>query len=123
MSLIAGYFAQRGDIQRGELQTKLQTFRILESEQPSKYDDRIIDTPAGYLLRKVKSEYPIQREPYSDESGNALLILGFLNNRARLLTASQIQQAEGEFVALLAEEDGTVHIINDRFGARPFYVA
>ena len=55
-------------------------------------------------------------------TGNALLVLGFLNSEPGWLSVEQLEETEGEFVAVLSEESGTVHIINDRFGSRPFYI-
>src|SRR5262245_21743054 len=122
MSLIAGCIIKNGKVSRAQIESTLQNYRILAEDDPGSYDNLIIENRFGYLLRKYKKNYPVQLKPYSDVSGNTLLVLGFLCSTERFLSDKQLEQCRGEFVAVSAEASGKVHIINDRFGSRPFYL-
>jgi len=122
MSLIAGYQARNGRIQSAELRAKLESYRILTEDDLSSYNNQIVETRFGCLMWKYKADYPIQLPPSRDGNGNALLILGFLTSQAALLSPTQLEKAEGEFVAIHSDRSGEVHIVNDRFGSRPFYI-
>lgn len=54
--------------------------------------------------------------------GNTLITLGFVLSPVSPLHSDQLEKYEGEFVAVLAEDSGVLHIVNDRFGSRPFYL-
>ena len=113
---------QKRQNQPGGIERNLHAYRILAEDDLSSYDNLIIETRRGHLIRKYKQDYPVQCKSYNDGNGNALLILGFLDSVAGWLSAEQIEHSEGEFVAVLSEDSGAVHIINDRFGSRPFYL-
>lgn len=122
MAFIAGYQTKNGRINCSEIELTLRNFPIIANDELDSYENSIIKTRFGCLLRKYKKNYPIQSMPYVDENGNTLLILGFLSPSAQRLSAEQLVQCEGEFVAILSEESGKLHIVNDRFGSRPFYI-
>lgn len=122
MGLIAGCLTRKAKLTRAELESKVQTYRILAEDDLSSYDNLVIETTFGYLIRKYKKNYPVQFNPSIDANGNTLLILGFLLSRETFLSAQQLERCEGEFVAVFAEKSGELHIVNDRFGSRPFYI-
>jgi len=91
----------------------------------------------GHLISKYKKPYRNRIPTIFDESGNALMISGYLfppggddaDAYRRLLSLCMethgkvLEECEGEFVCLFAEaRSGTLHIVNDRFGACPFFV-
>jgi asparagine synthase (glutamine-hydrolysing) len=125
MSFLAGYVTKNGTVSRTEIEPKLRTFPILPEDDLSDYENLVIETRCGYLLQKYKKHYPIRFRPYQDAHGNTLLLLGFLfppQQSGEGVSPTQLEQCEGEFVAVFAEASGTLHIINDRFASRPFYV-
>src|SRR5262245_20681205 len=123
MALIAGYLARNGKASRAEIESIVQCFRILPEDDLNDYQNLIVETRFGYVMRKFKKKYPVQLEPYNDVSGHAVLILGFLSStEGGLLSDKQLEQCAGEFVAVCAEASGKVHVVNDRFGSRPFYL-
>jgi asparagine synthetase B (glutamine-hydrolysing) len=125
MSLLAGCVTKNGTVSGTEIERKLRTFPILAEDDLSEYENLVIETRGGSLLQKYKKHFPIRFQPYEDANGNTLLLLGFLFPPQRsggVVFPTQLEQCEGEFVAVFAEASGTLHIINDRFGSRPFYV-
>jgi Asparagine synthase len=124
MSLLAGCVTKNGTISRTEIERKLRNSSILAEDDLTEYKNLVIETQCGYLLQKYKKHDPIQLQPYQDANGNTLLLLGFLFSpqQSGVVSPTQLEQCEGEFVAVFAEASGTLHIINDRFGSRPFYI-
>lgn len=122
MGFIAGQLTRNGKASRAKIERTLQSYRILAEDDLNDYENLIIETRFGYVIRKYKKNYPVQIKPYKDENGNTLLILGFLSSSERILSAKHLEQCEGEFVAIFSEPSGKLHIINDRFGSRPFYI-
>ena len=125
MSFIAGYQGKKNGNSShkcSELERTLRNFRIIKNDGLDSYDNSVIETRFGCLLRKYKKNYPVQSNPYVDENGNTLLVLGFLSSLVQPSSAEQLRQCEGEFVAIFSEASGKLHIVNDRFGSRPFYI-
>ena len=60
----SGYQSGSGKVSRPEIESNLQAYRILAEDDLSSYDNLIIETRSGYLLRKYKQDYPVQRKPY-----------------------------------------------------------
>ena len=135
MSLIAGYLSRKGKHETAIVEKKVKSYNILSYEDPGDYENVVIETKFGHIIQKYKRDYPIQSKPCRDINGNLLVTFGFLyplesiTSRKKLLelcvgNSSQIlEECEGEFVSIVAEgHSGTVHIINDRFASRSFYV-
>jgi Glutamine amidotransferase domain/Asparagine synthase len=125
MSLLAGCVTKNGTVSRTEIERKLRTYSILTEDDLSEYENLAIETRCGYLLQKYKKHDHIRFQPHRDADGNTFLPLGLLftpQQSGWAVSPTQLEQCEGEFVAVLAEASGTLHIINDRFGSRPFYV-
>jgi hypothetical protein len=91
----------------------------------------------GHLISKHKIGYRHRTPTIVDQDGNVLLISGYLfppsgdgvDAYRHLLSrcvetgGKALEACEGEFVGLFAEgRSGTLHIVNDRFGACPFYL-
>jgi hypothetical protein len=122
MGFIAGHLTRNGKVSCAEIERTLQSYRILSEDDLNDYENLVIQTRFGCVVRKYKKNYPVQFKPYHDENGTTVLILGFLSSTERLLSPKQLEQCEGEFVAVFSEQSGKLHIINDRFGSRPFYI-
>jgi len=90
----------------------------------------------GHLISKHKMGYRHRTPAIADQDGNVLLISGYLfppggdgvDAYRHLLSlcietgGKALEACEGEFVGLFAEgRSGTLHIVNDRFGACPFF--
>jgi hypothetical protein len=130
LALIAGYVADRPQPTE-TLQQRVRTFLVVPGESSDDYVHQLISTRFGHLIVKHKSTYPIKPQIVSDDEGNVLVILGFilsgcvidLLNAAVREGAGAVDESEGEFVAVFVEgSSGAVHIINDRFSSRPFYI-
>ena len=122
MALIAGCQIKSGNISFPEIENTLRKFHILSDDDLDNYDNLVIETQFGYLLRKYKKDYPIQSMPY-DDKGNTLLTLGFICSPETFSSPEELERCEGEFVVILSEPSGKLHIVNDRFGSRPFYIS
>jgi hypothetical protein len=131
MSFIAGYVGRKGRYESSSLEQRAKSYRILADDDLDDYRTLMFETKTGHLIQKCKARYPVQTPPACDNEGNILLTLGFTRSApASVLLESSIrncaaslEEAEGEFVFILAEgRSGRVHIVNDRFGARPFYI-
>ena len=122
MALIAGCQIKNHKISSVEIENRLRNFSIFADDDLTNYNNLVIATPFGYLLRKYRNNYPIYPGLYNDRDGNALLTLGFFSSPVTSVSAQQLERHEGEFVVVLAEQSGRLHIVNDRFGSRPFYI-
>lgn len=135
MSFIAGYVSRKNTYETAIVEKKVKLYNILSYEDSGNYENVVIKTKFGHIIQKHRRDYPIQSKPCMDIHGNLLVTLGFLypsesiTSHNRLLdlcveNASQILEGcEGEFVSIFVEGySGTVHIINDRFASRPFYM-
>ena len=89
------------------------------------------NTRFGYTSKN----YPLQSRPYRDKQGNLLVSLGYFYNqdvtdsreqfveRCTGNSSKALEECEGEFVSIFIEGlTGKVHIVNDRFASRPFYI-
>ena len=125
MAFIAGCQLKARGTSSAEFESKLQNFSIISTsgnEDPASFENHVIPTRYGFLFLKYKPSYPVRPQQCSDESGNTLITLGFVLSGADNLHPDQLEHFEGEFVSVLAEESGLIHIVNDRFASRPFYL-
>jgi hypothetical protein len=134
MALMAGYVSKRGKLKAALLGRRTVSFVILPGEDATSYKDVVIETKFGHVIQKYKSDHPMPPVVQTDDEGNVLAVLGFMcmhdsvSSYQRLLAACvvdarAVEQCAGEFVAIFVDgSSGAVHIINDRFAARPFYV-
>jgi hypothetical protein len=130
VAFIAGYVAERPQSTEA-IRARVLAYSILPGESESDYRQAIVPTRFGHLIVKHKASYPIKPQMVFDAEGNALVTLGFvLSGDAKALLplalstgARSLEECEGEFVAVCAEAaSGAVHIVNDRFSSRPFYI-
>ena len=112
MAYIAGYVGPK--INSLVLGEKVSAFQILSSDDPSAFDLVLTETPSGHFIAKYNKNYPIKPSLVTDISGHIELTLGFKRPHG--------DECEGEFVSLRADKTGRIHIMNDRFGTRPFYL-
>ena len=122
MALIAGCQIKAGNIHREEYANRLRDFPILIDDDLESYENHVISTRSGYLFQKYKRGYPVPPMRYSNDAGNILITLGFILSPIDQLRSDQLEGYEGEFIAILAEDAGTLHIVNDRFASRPLYL-
>jgi Asparagine synthase len=135
MAFIAGYVSPRPRYATAELLDRLRNFAILPGEMPDAYEQTVVTTPHGHLMVKHKPTYPVPPRLVTDIARNALATLGFVltpsgtaepKDLLASCTASgagTLTEREGEFVAIFADAaSGAVHVVNDRFAARPCYV-
>ncbi len=143
MALIGGYFAH-SPLDNETVATRTRRFTILPSDGASAYDADILPFRAGHLIAKSRRQGAERVLSCRDSAGNLLLLLGYvvdgpgalhgLQQRSEddVLTrdvpatwdlrADMLLEAEGEYVALLWDQARQeLHVVNDRFAARPFY--
>lgn len=128
MAFIAGYVSERPEYTSPELLERAHAFSILPSEVGGVYEVKVVATPQGHLIIKHKTTHPLPPRLISNQHGNTLVTLGFLLAEAKdTLSAAMrtegraLDECEGEFVAVYT--DGrAIHLVNDRFGARPCYI-
>ncbi|NLH18054.1 MAG: hypothetical protein GX455_15875 [Phycisphaerae bacterium] len=130
MALIGGILSFRNAIQPHDLEELLKRFSILPKDNGAEYETRVWSGPLGCLTAKHKPSAPTQLD-YRRDGQWSRLTLGYHDLSFSETTGDgqshdlpgRIEQSEGEFVCLLMDhETGTVHIINDRFAARPFFL-
>lgn len=130
MALIGGVLSSRDAIDPRDLEEQAKRFSILPRENGAEYETRVWSGPLGCLAAKHKPSAPAQVN-YRRKGTWSLLTLGYHDLSFSEATddgkgqdlPSRVEQSEGEFVCLLTDhETGAVHIINDRFGARPFFL-
>ena len=135
MSILAGCFSKNGKIEADEIIGKVKNFPIITGDDIYSYNNTISKVKYGLIVDKYKSDYPIQIKPCQDGEGNHLSILGYLkspnltNRIDSVITmfnhniSDAPNKLEGEFVLVYCEgRTGKIHIINDRFGSKPFYI-
>ena len=96
---------------------------------------RVISGKIGHLLSRHDARKLTPLRVVQDAKGNVLTILGFVRwtkpgpaeeGLLELVAshgADALERQEGQFVAVFVDgESGTVHLINDRFSSRPFYL-
>ena len=136
MSICAGYISALPPIESESIKQIIENFSVLNGDSESDVV-RIIHTKYGPQLCKYNVDTPTQPYMAQDSNGNFLMILGFFRRYAaqkkadidKLLLqlcvqedAAALEKEEGQFVAVFVEgPSGIVHIVNDRFGSRPFY--
>jgi hypothetical protein len=136
MTLLAGYFCKDGREIDDIVKSKVDNYSILPADPSDAYESSVIGTKFGHLLFKYRRGNAFAGQIYRGPGGNALALLGFvlpadknaIANRAMKKAAiescaADIEGMEGEFVAVLAgESSGDIHIINDRFASKPFFI-
>ncbi|MGH9194991.1 MAG: hypothetical protein ACRD1T_04540, partial [Acidimicrobiia bacterium] len=137
MSVVAGYFSSKSPrLAADSLRERVSEYRILPSEVGEDFLTDVRQIRFGHLISKYKNGYRHQTPTVADLDGNILMISGYLfppdaqdaDAYERLLShcvqtrGKILETCEGEFVSLFVEgQSGKVHIVNDRFGACPFY--
>ena len=140
MSLIGGYVGRGLKFDRAVVEERTDSFHILPGERDGSYTNRVWQGCDGHLVAKFKEHSPAAVRVWEDSQGNQLLTLGYMNFPSRFSLpidgeiqarkwqfpddfARLIEECEGEFVAVYYDhQTAAVHIINDRFASRPFYV-
>lgn len=124
MSLIGGYFCRNGKWSDEVARRKLELFTILRGDSPEPYQHVTVPYQFGHLFAKYKAEGPCQVR-IAQTDAHRLVTLGFHDLDYKAIEPDlekRLEQSEGEFVSLLLEGGGQcVHVVNDRFGTRPFY--
>lgn len=122
MGFIAGYVSKTGRLDTSLVAQRVRSFRMVPSDEPATYETTIMPIATGHLMHHYKPEYPIKTTPRVDRSGNVLVSLGFLSYAGTEPQPETLCNAPGEFVCMLYNHSTrALHIINDRFGCRPFY--
>ena len=135
MSLIAGHISKDRGYSTDEIQNKVDTFSCMSTENSKTYNTHILPIKDGHLILSHKPGYPIQNEPVEDSNNNILMSLGFIrfsksiNNYQKLFEhcvhdePAILEECEGEFIAIFYDgHSEKIHVVNDRFGSRPFYI-
>jgi hypothetical protein len=132
MSFIAGYYSIGCTDGAGltvSLEDKLRAFSIKPSDEPVEYDHRLLYAGCCHLMLKKKTRSTARARLEFRPSGELIALLGFNKyldmDRAHVPVEdliSGIKNADGEYICMLVDREGVLHIINDRFAARPFYV-
>src|SRR5262245_58123255 len=131
MALCAGYIAAGSKWDFSALTRLVERFEPASSMKEQRSEHQIIETPHGHHV--AASYCNAVNRPFvcQDEAGNSLILLGFVQVRSgcSLLQSAvsegpaSLEKLEGQFVAIFYHApSGVVHIVNDRFGSRPFYI-
>jgi len=138
MTICAGYLSALPSLESQWVRGIIEKFSVLERNDAHSDIVRIVDTKYGHQLCKYSLDTPARPYIAQDSQGNCLMILGFIRwdplrkkeeaERALLQLVVEkgphaLEEQEGQFVAIFVEgPSGTVHIVNDRFASRPFYL-
>ena len=135
MSILAGYVGKEGRLPQELIDDKIKSFACMSNDDLNSYEFQVCPTKLGHVITRFKRDYPIKYSPLVDHYGNTLAVIGFfrfpdpsesittLFDRCIHASPKKIENCEGEFVAVFAESGtGKIHIINDRFASKPFYV-
>ena len=125
MSLIGGYFCRRGAWPDETVRAKLRSFAALDNDRLDEYAHIVVPFRLGHIVARYKPNAPTQIKA-ADAEDRSILTLGFHDFDDTAIESGvlkQIKTSEGEFVSLVLDcgDDPAIHIINDRFGARPMY--
>jgi hypothetical protein len=130
MAFVAGYVSAGAPYDNAALLERLRAFAILPSEPNGASENRVLPVDRGHVVVKYKPTYPRPPRIATDAAGNVLVTLGFMVDDSRDVLAScattggrALEECEGEFLAVFADAArGELHLVNDRFAARPCYV-
>lgn len=135
MTILAGYVRKKGRFPDEYIVEKTRDFSFLTNDDVKQYHIKVSRIQNGHIIVKYKPEHPMFQDLMEDKSNNILAVLGFVRVPENLRksgnlfdqcvqTSSKIiEDCEGEFVAVFADgKSGAIHIINDRFASRPFYI-
>lgn len=138
MALIGGFFLKNNSVQTEEIRSKIESFSTIAQDDQRAYSTLLFTGRFGHIMSRFKQK-PVQVR-YASNDMVHLVTLGFhdvvyspLQNKQKQVilqssltaeaVADEITHSEGEFISLLLDRlTGDIHIINDRFGARPFYI-
>ena len=129
MSLCAGYIAAQHKWDPNALGHLINSFFGTSSQELS--ENRIIETRYGHHIASFASNAVNRPLVIEDAAGNSLILLGFVREasdgslleRVVRKGAVSLEALEGQFVALYWDvARSQIHIVNDRFGSRPFYL-
>jgi len=124
MSLIGGYFCRSGAWPDDSVRRKLQSFAILDGDSPDSYEYIVRPFQFGHIIAKYKGAGPVQVRA-AETDARSLVTLGYHDLGYEIVApdiVSRLVKSDGEFVSLVADRTGpAVHVVNDRFSARPFY--
>lgn len=103
---------------------KLRSFTAFRGDSPESYKYVVLPFQFGHIFARYKGTGPVQVR-LGEAEAFSLVTLGFHDFCYEALgpdSLDPLAASEGEFVSLLLDRtDETVHIVNDRFSARPFY--
>src|SRR5262249_51706992 len=131
MALCAGYVAAESKWDASALKRVVESFEPASSMKGQRPENRIIETPHGHHAAAWYCNAVNRPVVRQDDAGNSLILLGFVNEHsdssllqsAALEGPASLERLEGQFVAIFCDvSSGAVHIVNDRFGSRPFYI-
>jgi hypothetical protein len=135
MTICGGYVSASSPIDRHVLDSIVQRSPEWPQSESHHYVTRIVSSKIGHLICKHDARRLTPLRVAQDSTGNLLTILGFIRwakpgtSEHGLLElvakhgVGALERQEGQFVAVFVEgESGTVHIVNDRFSSRPFYL-
>ncbi|MCF7957215.1 MAG: hypothetical protein K9M57_02070 [Phycisphaerae bacterium] len=136
MSFIAGYFSFDKEMDHEFAQKKLNEFSVFPDDRPADYESIFVEGKQGCLMGRFKPEAP--RQVYHTQTATCtILTLGFQffaegediacssGGQAGPIEGiiKKTKESEGEFVSLIMDHHiGDIHVINDRFSARPFFI-
>src|SRR5262245_34015286 len=132
---ICGGYVSASPIARPVLDCIVQGIPAWPQPEPRHSLTRVIPSKIGQLICRHDTRRLTPLRVIQDAEGNVLTILGFVRwtepgtSEDGLLElvarhgARALERQEGQFVAVFVDgESGTVHLVNDRFSSRPFYI-
>lgn len=140
MSLIGGYYSfERNKRDTQEIYECVKAYRCLSNERRDDDEVVVYEHPCGHLFAKRKKGIRSLVSACRDKQQNLFISLGFLTQHDwqdwdfeqgalkpqehyREDYADRLTRAEGQFIAVYVNDRSqALHIVNDRFGARPLY--
>jgi Asparagine synthase/Glutamine amidotransferase domain len=133
VALIAGSVAVQSSSGIEDVRQLVCRIPVVHGESNLEYVHGVLPIRFGHLVTKYKRTHPSPPQVVCDVEGNVLVVLGYvvphvdpqhLLARAVKSSGQVLENCEGEFVAVFADgRTGVVHVVNDRFSSRPFYIA
>lgn len=135
MSVLAGYFGKTKRFDHREMLNRAVAFLTASDAPEADFRTIVSQTDNAAVIQRYHQANPPLVACEKDAAGNALYVKGFiypdtlekypngLLHECLQGSPNILHDLEGEFIAVwLDSRKGRIHIVNDRFGSRPFFI-
>jgi hypothetical protein len=135
MNVLAGYFGKTKRFDHREMLNRAIAFLAGSETNETDFCTIVSQTDNAAVIQRYHQANPPLVACEKDSAGNALYVKGFVYSDALekypcgLLheclhrSPDMLHDLEGEFIAVVLDSrKGLIHIVNDRFGSRPFFI-